>query len=137
MKRLVLLAGVLVCTSFLHAQTTPYNVVIDLTSKDTNMHKSVIRWVNSIASTHPNSQLEVVLYGQSLDMVTQGKSSVADALQQVVNNKNVAFKVCEAAMKRHNLDKSQLLPGVGTVPDGIYELVAKQKEGWGYIKATQ
>jgi hypothetical protein len=40
-------------------------------------------------------------------------------------------------MKRHQLDKSQLLPGIGTVPDGIYEIVARQSEGWGYIKAAQ
>ena len=28
----------------------------------------------------------------------------------------------------------QLLPGVQTVPDGIYEIVSKQQEHWGYIK---
>jgi intracellular sulfur oxidation DsrE/DsrF family protein len=39
-------------------------------------------------------------------------------------------------MRNQKVDKSQLLPGVGTVPDGIGELVAKQKEGWGYIKAV-
>jgi uncharacterized protein len=29
-----------------------------------------------------------------------------------------------------------LLPGVGTVPDGIYEIVAKQQDRWGYIKVV-
>ena len=29
------------------------------------------------------------------------------------------------------------LEGVGTVPDGIYEIISKQHEGWGYIKAAQ
>src|SRR5262245_54000564 len=32
--------------------------------------------------------------------------------------------------------KDQLLPNVATVPDGIGEIVARQKEGWGYIKAV-
>ena len=37
-------------------------------------------------------------------------------------------------MKRHNVDASQLLPGVTVVPDAIMEIVTKQNEGWGYIK---
>ena len=61
---------------------------------------------------------------------------VAQSLQQALQNKNVSVNVCAIAMKRHNLDKSQLLPGVGVVPDGIYEIISKQKEGWGYIKAA-
>jgi hypothetical protein len=39
-------------------------------------------------------------------------------------------------MKSQKVDVSQLLPGVQTVPDGIYEIITKQKEGWGYIKAS-
>jgi hypothetical protein len=39
-------------------------------------------------------------------------------------------------MKRNNVDKSQLLPGVEIVPDGIYEIISKQHEGWGYIKVA-
>jgi len=48
----------------------------------------------------------------------------------------VAFKVCAIALKNNNVDKSQLLPGVQIVPDGIHELVMKQQENWGYIKAV-
>ena len=39
-------------------------------------------------------------------------------------------------MKIHNVDKSMLLPGVKTVHDGIYELISKQADGYGYIKVT-
>jgi intracellular sulfur oxidation DsrE/DsrF family protein len=68
-------------------------------------------------------------------MVVKNRSVVADALKGFINNKNVTIAVCAAAMKRHNIDKSQLLPGIVIVPDGIYEIITKQKEGWGYIKA--
>jgi hypothetical protein len=123
-------------TSFLHAQTVPYNVVFDLTSSDTNDHKSVIRWISGISQDRPEAKLEVVLYGQSLGMVQKDKSAVAPAIQQLLQNKNISVKVCAAAMKRHNIDASQLLPGIGIVPDGIYEIITRQKEGWGYIKAA-
>ncbi len=137
MKKLLLITGVLILASLFSYAQTPYNVVFDLTSGDTTMHKTVIRWLNGITSTHPDAKLEVVLYGQSLPMVTKNKSTVEKPLQDVLNNKNISFKVCEMAMKRHQLDKSQLLPGIGTVQDGIYEIVAKQSEGWGYIKVVQ
>ncbi|MCU7551019.1 DsrE family protein [Chitinophagaceae bacterium LB-8] len=137
MKKSLLITGVLTLLSHISFSQTPYNVVFDLTSSDTAVQSSVIRWLNGINSSHPTAKLEVVLYGASLPMVTKNKSSVEKPLQDVLQNKNISFKVCEIAMKRHQLDKSQLLPGVQTVPDGIYEIISKQKEGWGYIKAAQ
>lgn len=121
---------------FLQAQSPDYKVVFDLTSRDTMDHKAVIRWINAILKSTPDAKLEVVFYGQSLGMVVKNKSVVADAVTKFAATKNISFKVCEMAMKNHNIDKSELLPGVGIVPDGIYEIITKQKEGWGYIKAS-
>jgi uncharacterized protein len=136
MKPFILSICLLVSAICLQAQTVPYNVVFDLTSKDTNDHKMVMRWLNEISKERPDAKLEVVLYGQSLDMIRKDKSVVAPAIKQLSQNKNVAVKVCALAMKRQNVDASQLLPGVAIVPDGIYEIITKQKEGWGYIKAA-
>jgi uncharacterized protein len=135
MKPLILSACLLLSAA-LCAQNVPYNVVFDLTSKDTNDHKMVMRWLEAISKERPDAKMEVVLYGQSLDMIQKDKSVVAPAIAQLTQNKNISVKVCAAAMKRHNIDASQLLPGVGIVPDGIYEIITKQKEGWGYIKAA-
>jgi uncharacterized protein len=120
----------------LRAQAVPYNVVFDLTSKDTNDHKTVIRWLSGISKERPDAKLEVVLYGQSLDMVVKDKSSVAPALAALQQNKNISIKVCAASMKRHGVETTQLLPGIAVVGDGIYEIISRQKEGWGYIKAS-
>lgn len=124
-------------STHLFAQQPDYRVVFDITSKDTNAHKTVIRQASAINKANPDAKLEVVLYGQSLDMVLKDKSVVADDIQKLVANKNVSFKVCSFTLKRHNADASQLVPGVGTVPDGIYEIITKQREGWGYIKVAQ
>ena len=121
---------------FLSAQSD-YKVVFDLTSGDTMNHKAVIRWTNEIVKASKDAQVEVVLYGNSLDMVQKDKSIVSDDIAKLAANKNVSFKVCSVAMKAHNVDKSQLIPGVETVPDGIYEIVTKQKEGWAYFKAIR
>ena len=97
----------------------------------------VIRQAGAINKANPDAKLEVVLYGQSLDMVLKEKSVVADDVQKLASTKNVSFKVCAVTLKRYNVDVNQLLPGVATVPDGIYEIITKQREGWGYIKVAQ
>jgi len=135
MKRIIFLVSLLCFSSLLQAQKD-YKVVFDLTSRDSVDHKNIIRWLNEITAAEPNANLEVVLYGKSLDMVTKDKSVVSNAVQQLASKTNVSFKVCAIAMKNNNVDKGQLIQGVQVVPDGIYEIIAKQKEGWGYIKAS-
>ena len=126
---------VLLNTQNVAAQNNAYKVVFDITSSDSTDHQSLIRWLNGISKSNPNAQMEVVFYGKSLQMVTMEKSMVAEEVQKLAKNKNISFRVCEMALKRRQLTKSDLLPGVETVPDGIAEIVQRQTEGWGYIKA--
>jgi intracellular sulfur oxidation DsrE/DsrF family protein len=116
------------------AQSTPYKVVFDITSGDTAAHRTVIRQMRGISQSRPDAQLEVAIYGNALPMVMKDKSIIAEAIQELSNSKKGSFKVCAATMKRHNVDKAQLLPGVEVVPDAIFEIVTRQHEGWGYIK---
>jgi len=136
MKKLFLFTALfLLMHSGIQAQAN-YKVVFDLTSKDTVDHKLAIRWMSEVLKAEPTAKVEVVFFGQSLDMVVKSKSIVADAITTMAANKNASFKVCKVAMKAHNIDMSQLVPGVQTVPDGIYEIISKQREGWGYIKVS-
>jgi intracellular sulfur oxidation DsrE/DsrF family protein len=136
MKKNIFVTGILLLFySLLYAQHDNYKVVFDLTSRDTMDHKAVIRWVGEIMKSNPDAMLEVVFYGQSLDMVVKNKSIVAGDVARFAANKNISFKVCDIALRNHKIDKSELLAGVETVPDGIYEIITKQREGWGYIKA--
>jgi intracellular sulfur oxidation DsrE/DsrF family protein len=118
------------------AQTKDYKVVFDLTSKDTVNQQAVVREVGLISKANPDARLEVVVYGQGLNLVLKDKSAVSEEINQLSGNKNVSFKVCGYTLQRNNVDKSMLLPGVEVVPDGIYEIITRQKEGWGYIKVA-
>ena len=136
MKKIAFILPVLLLSAaFLTAQAN-YKVVFDLTSKDTVDHKLALRWMNEVLKAEPTAQVELVFYGQSLNMITKNKSVVADAITKLSANKNASFKVCSVAMKAHDIDMSQLVAGVQTVPDGIYEIISKQREGWGYIKVS-
>jgi uncharacterized protein len=136
MKKIIWLACILLISYTMQAQNPDYRVVFDMTSKDSINQQSVVRQVSLISKGNANAKLEVVIYGQGLDLVVKGKSAQETAITQLLTDKNVSFKVCEMTMKRHNIDKSQLIPGVEIVSDGIYEIITKQKEGWGYIKVA-
>ena len=74
------------------------------------------------------------MYGRGLELVTSGKSTMASEVADAIKSANAKFTACAIAMKNQNVDKSQLLPNVDIVPDGIGEIVTKQHAGWGYIK---
>lgn len=137
MKKSIFLLLIVSCFCLTAKAQHPYNVVFDITSRDTAMHQTVLKWIKLITEAHKDAKIEVVFYGQSLEMVTQNKSIVADELMKYAKTGNVEFKVCEIALKHWNIDKTQLLPGVLTVPDGIYEIISKQQDGWGYIKVVR
>jgi uncharacterized protein len=137
MKNKIFLVLFMLCANVVPAQSQSYNVVFDLTSGDSADHQSLIRWIKGISSSNPGAKLEVVFYGQSLNMITKGKSAVESDIKEILAQKNVDFKVCALAMKRHHVDKSELIDGVGIVPDGIFEIITKEREGWGYIKAAR
>ena len=138
MKRyFIFFALLMFSVQFLSAQSRPYNVVFDLTSRDSVNQQTVIRWINEVIKANANAKIEVVMFGQGLNLAIKDKSAAADEVIRLAQNKNINFRVCAIAMKNQNLDMSQLLPGVETVPDGIYEIISKQGEGWGYIKVAR
>ncbi len=119
---------------FVRAQRQPYRVVFDLTSRDTLEQKAVLRWLREVGSSSPDAQMEVVIYAKGFELVMPDRSAYIADVKEAMKSPNVTFKVCAIALRNNNVDKSQLLPGVQTVPDGIHELVMKQQDHWGYIK---
>jgi len=74
------------------------------------------------------------MYGKGFELVMPERSTVLSAVKEVAGKPNVTFAVCEMALKNNKVEKANLLNEVRTVPDGIYEIISKQREGWGYIK---
>jgi intracellular sulfur oxidation DsrE/DsrF family protein len=136
MRRILFFVGLfaLLGPGFVQAQDHPYRVVFDLTSRDTLEQKAVLRWLKEVSTSSPNAQMEVVMYAKGFDLVMPQRSAYIAEVKEAMKNPNVAFKVCAIALRNNNVDKSQLLAGVQTVPDGIYEIISKQQDNWGYIK---
>ena len=116
------------------SQEKTFNVVFDVTSSNVKTHQIAVRHVELMSSSYPNSKFEVVLYGGSIEMALDKKSSVRQSILALSQKDNVDFVICEASMRKHKVIKSDLVKGFKTVPDGILEIVEKQIQGWGYIK---
>ena len=130
----LLLSAVALGVSAQTSQPQPYKVVFDLTSSDPLDQQAVLRWINEVKAVNPNTETEVVMYGRGLDLIIAGKTTRAADVAKAISDLHASFRVCAIAMKNQQVDKSQLLPNVEIVPDGIGEIVAKQRAGWGYIK---
>ena len=135
-KKLFTLFYFLISFNFCFSQNSDFKIVFDITTGDTATHARVIRWVKGIADSYTDAKVEIVFYGKSLDMLLKDKSTVSADVIKLATEKNVTFAACEHAMMIFNIRKEQLLPGVTTVQDALYELVTKQAEGYGYIKVV-
>ncbi len=82
----------------------------------------------------PDAQMEVVMYAKGFELVMPERSAYIAEVKEAMKSFHVTFIVCAIALKNNNVAKSQLIPEVQTVPDGIYEIVSKQQDHWGYIK---
>jgi uncharacterized protein len=120
--------------SFVKSQSGNYKVVFDMSSRDSINQQAIVREIGLITGASPDAKLEVVIYGQGLDLAVKNRSVQQSAIEKIISTKQASFKVCAMTMKRNNIDSSQLVPGVEIVPDGIYEIISKQQAGWGYIK---
>ena len=137
MKRVLFLLWLTVLSfGVVLAQDQSYRVVFDMTSRDSLDQKAVMRWIREISASNPKAEMEVVMYAKGFELVMPEKSTLTADVSNAMKNPNVTFTVCEVALKNNKTDKSQLLKGVQTVPDGIYEIVSKQHQGWGYIKVV-
>jgi len=135
MKKYSLCIYVLMLMSpFIQAQTSNYKVVFDMSSRDSINQQAIVREIGLITGASPDAKLEVVIYGQGLDLAIKNHSAQQPGVEKIIASNKASFKVCAMTMKRNNIDSTQLVPGIEIVPDGIYEIISKQQAGWGYIK---
>mgnify|MGYP001375848037 CR=1 FL=1 len=133
---LLVLSLVLLSLGTAHSGDAPYWVVFDLTSRDSLDQKAAMRWVSEVTKADPNAKVEVVMYGKGFELVMPEKSQFIDQVKEAAKNPNVSFKACQVALRANKVERDQILKEVQTVPDGIYEIISKQYEGWGYIKVV-
>ena len=111
-----------------------HKVIIQVSTANHDEQKVVVNQVRNTLNALPNAKVKVVLHSQGLPLVVAGQSRVMEQVKELLE-RGVIFAACENTMKKKGLEKSDLLPGVTTVPSAMAELVLRQEEGWTYIKA--
>lgn len=111
-----------------------HKVVIQLTSEDSLVHKSLMKQLNNILTAAPDTKIEVVCHGPGINMLVIDKTIVHDRIQQL-KLKGVLFMACENTLRERNISKEKIISEAGFVPSALVEIITKQEEGWSYIKA--
>ena len=138
MKFALLFLTLLAISNDAISQTTSkiHKVIFQMSSADAEEQNGLLNNLKSLKEGWgDNVEIEVVAHGPGLTFLMKQKSANSTAIAQLIGE-GVAFVACENTMKRKNIDKDQLLDGVGTVPMGIGEIIMKQEQGWSYIKAN-
>jgi intracellular sulfur oxidation DsrE/DsrF family protein len=127
--------------SFIYTSTMAQNnelkhkIVIQLNTADTSAWSSTIGNIKNLQKLWPNNIIvEVVVHGKALDLLVAAKTHLANEVIEM-SKTNVQFSACENSMRKHHIEKADLLTIANTVPSGVAEVILKQEAGWSYLKA--
>ncbi|MEO7488528.1 MAG: DsrE family protein [Ferruginibacter sp.] len=112
-----------------------YKAIIQLMSGDDAVIKSTASQINNLQKALNNEvDIELVCHGQSLPFVLNESEKWTIIIRQLLSA-DVDIVVCENMLKANGKLKTDLFPGINTIPAGIAEIVIKQQQGWSYVKA--
>lgn len=112
-----------------------HRVIFQFVSPDEASQQALISNLKNLLAIWPEAEVEVVVHGPGIDLITASKTRYAQPLQQFVDHHAVRIVVCENSLRSKQLTLEDMLPSVETVPVAIIELILKQEQGWAYIKA--
>jgi intracellular sulfur oxidation DsrE/DsrF family protein len=112
-----------------------HKVVVQMNTADTTAWSSTLGNIRNLQKIWPNNlQVELVVHGKALDFLVKDKTHLAADII-AMSKEGIVFAACENSMRKHHIDKAQLLTQAITVPSGVGELVLKQEDGWSYLKS--
>lgn len=142
MKKITFLLAALLFATAVFAQSDEsavvsakkHKIVIQLTSNDTVVQKSVIKQLNNILRAAPNTKIEVVCHNNGLTFLQTATTKQADKIREL-SARGVDFVACENTMRDRKVKREDLLGVCRIVPAGVVEIMLKQEKKWAYLKA--
>ena len=114
-------------------QVLSQKVVIQLSSADTLVYKSLVKQLNNMQKAFNKITIEVVTHGPGIEFLSK-KSTLQNSIR-ALNQQGIAFLVCQNTLTEKNVSPAELLDLVKIIPSGLAHLITRQSEGWSYIKA--
>ena len=108
--------------------------LVHLVSGDETEQKTGLAIVKNLLDDETDSIDDVAVVAQAggIDAVTAG-GDAAETVQSLLG-KGVAFSACSNTLEVKDLDESDLVSGVETVPEGAVEATRLQDEGYAYLR---
>ena len=112
-----------------------YKAIIQLTSSESKVYKSMIRQIFNLLD-HLNGQvkIKIVCHGASGQFCMEKDNIHLEGINALLA-KEVQIDVCRNMLVSNHIEPTELITGLKIIPSGIAELVIRQQEGWSYIKA--
>jgi intracellular sulfur oxidation DsrE/DsrF family protein len=110
----------------------PSKVVLQVSDNDPQKWNLAINNANNVLKAAPGSEIEIVVYGPGIGMLM--KDSKVNARVSKAVNDGVKVVACQNTMKAKKLSKDQMNMSIGYVPAGVIEIMAKQGQGWAYVR---
>ncbi len=116
------------------AQSKTHHVVFVISSPDPADWGTAMTLADHfIAGVAPDrTDVEVLAYGPGIESLKAGAPEAPELT--ALEKQGVHFVACESAMHAFHIAKTDLLPGVTSVPSGVVELVTRQEKGYSYVK---
>ncbi len=150
MKKIILLLSLLVC---LQADESASKVVFDLTTSslrafEKNILKGIVAHKTHYEGNLKELDVAVVIHGGAYrffvkDIKTspyaddkelvEAYESLKQRINSMVENYDVEFSMCKAALKREKLEVDDIEGFVTMLPNSTIGLIDKQNEGYAYI----
>ena len=118
------------------ASFAKHKIVIQSSSSDPELQGLALVIAGNLQKHYgmDNVQIELVAYGPGLGILTKDSPN-ATKVKSLLDN-NIKFSACEGTLKfmeSKNGKRPQLVPGVGTVPDGVARIIDLQEKGYSYV----
>lgn len=108
-------------------------VVLHLTEASSDKHHAVLRnALNLVPEVAPGTRIEIVVHGEAISLALPDQAT-AEALTEAMGA-GIDLVVCRNSLRSQHLTDANLVPGTRPVPSGVGHLVARQGQGWAYLR---
>jgi intracellular sulfur oxidation DsrE/DsrF family protein len=121
-----------------HAQTAaaerPHKVVFQVSDADPAKWNLALNNARNVQQDLGSDKvtIEIVAYGPGIGMLKL--DSVAGARVAEAMASGMSVVACENTMRNQKITREDMLPKIGYVGAGVVQLMARQKEGYAYIR---
>lgn len=115
------------------ASSTASKVVFQVSDNDAQKWNLALNNAKNVqAAMGEGATVEIVAYGPGIGMLTADSSTSNRVAAAVKSGVNVV--ACQNTMRAKKLTAADMNPAIGYVPSGVVELMAKQQQGWSYVR---